>query len=204
MGRVLVIRHGTSTWNVEGRWQGWLDAPLAPEGEEQAAARGRELARAGIIPRAIYTSDLGRAQRTAEIIGAHLEAPVLPEAGFRERNGGAWQGLTRDEIEAGWPAERAAWRRGELSAPPGGEAPDAVLARFDEAFARAYEHVGRGILIIVTHHGILRLVATRAGLDDHTLIPNLGGFWFDIENAAPVAPEPVGPLLTDEDHSALE
>ena len=204
MQRVLVLRHGLSAWNTEGRWQGWLDAPLTAEGEAQAAARGRELAQAGIIPRAIYTSDLGRAQRTAEIIGAHLEAPVLPDAGFRERFGGDWQGLTREEIEAGWPEERAAWRRGELDAPPGGEVPGAVLARFDEAFERAHAHVGRGVLVIVTHHGLLRLISNRAGLDDHTLIPNLGGFWFDIENDALVAPEPIGPLLYDEDHSALE
>src|ERR1700741_2249232 len=52
--RVLVLRHGLSAWNAEGRWQGWLDAPLTAEGEAQAAARGRELAHAGIIPRAIY------------------------------------------------------------------------------------------------------------------------------------------------------
>ena len=45
--RVLVLRHGASTWNAEGRWQGWLDAPLTAEGEEQAAARARELAHAG-------------------------------------------------------------------------------------------------------------------------------------------------------------
>src|SRR5262245_96164 len=119
--RCLVIRHGQSEWNVEQRWQGWLDAPLTPLGEEQAAARGRALAPEGFRPRVIYTSDLGRAARTAEIIAAHLDVPVIPDAGFRERNGGDWQGLTGDEIEAGWPGLREAWRHGKLDRPPGGE-----------------------------------------------------------------------------------
>ena len=142
--RVLVLRHGASTWNAEGRWQGWLDAPLTAEGEMQAAARARELAHNGVNPRVIYTSDLGRARRTAEIIGAHLERPVVPDDGLRERNGGEWQGRTGAEIEAGWPGMRDAWRRGELTAPPGGESDVAVLTRVDAALGRALEHVGAG------------------------------------------------------------
>ena len=99
--RVLVLRHGASTWNAEGRWQGWLDAPLTAEGEVQAAARARELAHNGVNPRVIYTSDLGRARRTAEIIGAHLERPVVPDDGLRERNGGEWQGTYRRRDRSG-------------------------------------------------------------------------------------------------------
>jgi broad specificity phosphatase PhoE len=194
---VLVLRHGTSTWNLEGRWQGWLDAPLDADGEEQAAARARELAQAGIIPRAIYTSDLERARRTAEILAAHLECPIVTDEGFRERHGGDWQGHTTEEIDARWPGVRSAWRRGELTAPPGGEVDDAVLARVDEAFVRARAHVGTGTLVVVTHHGVLRLIATRAGVDVHTLIPNLGGFWFAVRAGLLVEPEPVGPLLPD-------
>ena len=55
-----------------------------------------------------------------------------------------------------------------------------MLARFDAALGRALEHTGTGIVGIVTHHGMLRLVATRAGVDVHSLIPNLGGYWFDV------------------------
>jgi len=175
-----MLRHGESTWNVEHRWQGWLDAPLTPAGEAQAAARARTLAHDSFAPRVIYTSDLQRAARTAEIVAAHVEAPVIPDPGFRERFGGDWQGHTGAEIDEGWPGMRAAWRRGELTAPPGGEEDTQVLERFDAALERALAHAGTGILAIVTHHGLLRIVATRAGVDVHTLIPNLGGFWFDV------------------------
>lgn len=204
MHRLIVLRHGTSTWNVEGRWQGWLDAPLTPEGEVQAAARARELARAGALARAVYCSDLLRARRTAEIIGAHLECPVVPDAGFRERNGGDWQGCTKEEIDARWPGMRAAWRRGELPAPPGGETDDVVLARFDAALHRALAHVGDNLLVVVTHHGVLRLVATRAGVDVHTVIPNLGGFRFDVRDGVPVDPEPVGELEAGDERPPVE
>jgi broad specificity phosphatase PhoE len=175
-----MLRHGESTWNVEHRWQGWLDAPLTPAGEAQAAVRARTLAHDSFAPRVIYTSDLQRAARTAEIVAAHVEAPVIADPGFRERFGGEWQGHTGAEIDERWPGMRAAWRRGEITAPPGGEEDEEVLERFDAALARALAHAGTGILAIVTHHGMLRIVATRAGVDVHTLIPNLGGFWFDV------------------------
>ena len=189
--RLLVLRHGESTWNVEGRWQGWLDAPLTPTGEEQAAARARVLAHDSFAPRVIYTSDLERAARTAEIIAAHVESPVITDTGFRERNGGKWQGLTGAEIDEHWPGMRAAWRRGELTAPPGGEEDVDVLARFDDALGRVLSHAGHGIACIVTHHGMLRIVATRAGADVSALIPNLGGFWFDVIDRSLKNPEPV-------------
>jgi probable phosphoglycerate mutase len=201
---VLVIRHGESTWNVEHRWQGWLDAPLTPYGEEQAAQRARELAHNGILPRAIYSSDLGRARRTAEIVGAHLEAPVIADRGFRERHGGEWQGKTGREIDVTWPGLRGAWRRGEIDAPPGGETDAQALARFDTALHRALAHVGDGQLMIVTHHGVLRVVATRAGADIHAVIPNLGGFWFDVEDGALTKAEPIGPLEPDGDRPPVE
>ncbi len=189
--RLLVLRHGESTWNVEGRWQGWLEAPLTPAGEAQASARARTLAHDSFAPRVIYTSDLERATRTAEIIAAHVESPVITDTGFRERNGGEWQGLTGAEIDEHWPGMRAAWRRGELSAPPGGEEDIDVLTRFDDALERVLAHAGTGIACIVTHHGMLRLVATRAGADIGALIPNLGGFWFDVFAGTLHTPEPV-------------
>jgi len=202
--RVLVIRHGESTWNVERRWQGWLDAPLTPAGVEQAVTRARQLSRDGVIPRVVYTSDLERARRTAEIVANRLDAPLFPDLGFRERNGGEWQGQTVDEIEAGWPGMRDAWRRGELDAPPGGETDSQALARFDAALHRALAHVGDGMLLIVTHHGVLRVVANRAGAAVEATIPNLGGFWFEVDGGMLVDAEPVGELEPDGERPAVE
>jgi probable phosphoglycerate mutase len=194
--QVLILRHGRSTWNAEHRWQGWLDAPLTEEGLEQAAARARELARDGVNPRVLYSSDLGRAARTAEIIAAHLEVPVITEPGFRERGGGDWQGHTSDEIETKWPELFAQWRRGELAAPPNGETDDVMLDRFDDALARALEHVGRGQLVVVTHGGLLRTVAMRAGARVDAPMPNLGGFWFALDGAGVLADPVALPALS--------
>lgn len=202
--QVLILRHGQSEWNVERRWQGWLDAPLTALGEDQAAHRARSLAHDGVKPRVVVASDLGRARRTAEIIAAHLEVPILTDDGFRERHGGEWQGHTSDEIDEKWPGMRDRWREGDLSAPPGGEDDTTVLARFDAAIARALQHVGSNLLVIVTHHGVLRLAATRAGMDVHALIPNLGGYWFDVNHTTLHSPEPLDPVILDGEHAALE
>lgn len=193
--RILVVRHGESEWNRQRRWQGWEDPPLTPEGEAQAAARGRLLAAAGVRPGAVYTSDLRRARRTAEILAAALgRDPAVADPDLRERHGGDWQGHTGDEIEQRWPGMRAAWRRGDLHAPPGGEADGAVLARVDAALTRAVHAAGGGDLVVVTHHGVLRMLSTRAGVPVTTLIPNLGGRWFDWDGGTLRAGDALAPL----------
>jgi len=197
VSRVLLIRHGETQWNAERRWQGWRDSPLTAAAEAQAATRAAGLAAAGFAPRALWSSDLGRARRTAEIVAAHLEVPVLADAGFREKCGGDWEGYTADEIDTHWPGMRERWRRGEIAAMPGGEDDATVLARFDDALRRVLDHVGDGVFGIVMHGGILRLVATRAGADVHTLIPNLGGFWFDVTGGALCAPRPLDTARDD-------
>jgi broad specificity phosphatase PhoE len=106
--RLLIVRHGESEWNREGRWQGWEDIALTAAGEAQARARGIELQTAGHRFAAVYTSDLVRAARTAELLAEAVGAPApVRDPDLRERFGGEWQGRTGDEINAGWPAERA-------------------------------------------------------------------------------------------------
>jgi broad specificity phosphatase PhoE len=203
--QVLIVRHGESLWNAEHRWQGWADIALSPAGEQQAEARARHLARDGFKPRVVYASDLERAARTAEILAAHLEVPFVTDEGFRERNVGEWSGRTTDEIEAQWPGLIDEWRRGALPCPPGGEPDDHMLARFDAALVRALAHVGTGMLAIVMHGGILRAVAVRAGADHHAFIPNLGGFWFDVDvDGSWGNPQPVGTLPTDAERQGEE
>jgi broad specificity phosphatase PhoE len=199
---LLIIRHGESEWNVEKRWQGWHDAPLTALGEEQAKRRAEALVGAGFAPTVVHCSDLGRAQHTAEIIAAVLTAPCRPHPGFRERNGGEWEGSTSAEIDERWPGRRDAWRRGELTAPPGGEDDSAVLARFDRAIASVLDAPLPAL--VVTHHGVLRLVATRAGADVHTLIPNLGGYWFTVEAGSLHSPEPLDVMPTPDERPAVE
>jgi len=194
---LLIIRHGESQWNVEHRWQGWLDAPLTALGEKQALQRGEAIAASGFAPATVHCSDLGRARQTADVIAGVLGAEVLSHPGLRERNAGEWAGLTSDEIDERWPGLRLAWRRGELAAIPGGEDDGHVFARVDPAIAEIV--AGPTPALIVTHHGVLRLIATRAGAAVDTLIPNLGGFWFEAEGGVLRNPEPIPELATAHD-----
>lgn len=202
MQDLLIIRHGESEWNVEKRWQGWLDAPLTARGLQQAQDRAETLVRDGFAPVVVHCSDLGRAQRTAEIIGRALGVEVRAHPGLRERSGGDWEGFTADEIDEGWPGQRMAWRRGEITTMPNGEDDATVLGRFDDAIAAA---LGSGTpTLVVTHHGVLRLAATRAGAAIDTLIPNLGGYWFEVENGELTSAKPLDDLATPTETPAVE
>jgi broad specificity phosphatase PhoE len=182
---MLIIRHGESEWNRAGRWQGWEDIALTPTGEAQARARGAELHAAGVWFAAVHTSDLQRAARTAELLAEALGSPpAQPETALRERFGGEWQGRTGKEIDEQWPGARAAWRRGDLAAPLGGETDTQVLDRVHEALARIDGANPPGPILVVTHHGVVRLLSDRAGVPVTELIPNLGGRWFDWDGTA--------------------
>jgi probable phosphoglycerate mutase len=205
--RVLLIRHGESAWNAEGRWQGWRDIALTPLGEAQALARARTLVSERIDGAVVFTSDLARAARTADLLADRLAlGGTTCDEGFRERFGGDWEGRTAAEIDDRWPGLRAAWRAGELAGPPGGEADDAVLVRFDDALARALAATPQpGVTVVVTHHGVLRLVSSRAGVPVHTLIPNLGGRWFVHDGGVLHAGDELPPLPDlDADGLAVE
>jgi len=198
------LRHGESQWNREGRWQGWEDIALTSTGEAQARARGAELQAAGHDFVGVHTSDLMRAARTAELIAQSLALPgAHREPALRERFGGVWQGKDRDEIIAGWPEERAAWRRGELAAPPGGESDAEVIDRVFGALGRIDATNPPGSVLVVTHHGVVRLLANRAGIPVTELIPNLGGRWFEYDGGEMHARDALSELAPVPD-SAME
>ena len=96
------------------------------------------------------------------------------------------------EVFAHHLKQRMAWRHGEITTIPGGEDDATVLARVDTALAEVLS--GPEPAMVVTHHGVLRLVAVRAGAEIDTLIPNLGGFQFEVEGAELARPEPLPPL----------
>ena len=151
---VMLVRHGETAWNVEGRIQGHLDIPLNDIGLAQADAVGRRL-RAESFD-AIYSSDLIRAFRTASPVVANPETDLSREPRLRERNLGVLQGLTGHEAKASQPA---AWdvlksRDPELPLEAGeslGEFFRRAVNFVDEMVAR---HAGQRLLL-VTHGGVL-------------------------------------------------
>ena len=84
MTRLLLVRHGETDWNADGRLQGQTDRPLSDFGRKQARGLADELAAEGF--EAIYSSDLARARETAEIIGARLGLPVELDSDLREKD----------------------------------------------------------------------------------------------------------------------
>ncbi|MFP3902322.1 MAG: histidine phosphatase family protein [Acidimicrobiia bacterium] len=169
--RVLLVRHGQSEWNAAGRWQGQADPPLSELGRIQA----REAARALGTVDAIWSSDLQRASETALIIAHDLGiGPVVIEADLRERDAGAYSGLTRDEIEELFPGYLA-----ERRPPPGWEAQDALVARALRALRRIAAEVPGGDVVAITHGGVIYAVEGHLGVD-HQRIANTGGRWVTV------------------------
>jgi broad specificity phosphatase PhoE len=187
---LLVVRHGQSTWNADGRWQGQADPPLSPLGEQQAAAAARTLHTCD----AVFGSDLQRAARTASIIAATVLADAATgavlDARIRERDAGPWTGLTRREIEERDPGALRDGRR-----PPGFEPDETLAAR---ALAALVEFAGAvpagGVGLVVTHAGVIRAVERTLG-GEPDAVPNLGGRRLLVESGALALGEPV--LLLD-------
>jgi len=169
--RVLVVRHGATLWNKEGRYQGQTDIPLSGEGIAQAEAVGRRLAAEPVCR--VYSSDLARAKMTADIIARHHNIEVKTDRRLREMYFGEWEGLTFDEIGATWPGLRDGWLKDPVSLrPPGGESASDLISRVLEAVRDIYseirdmmvapagEPVGPGsagrCCVIVCHGGVIR------------------------------------------------
>lgn len=178
MPRLLLLRHGQSTWNAEGRWQGWADPPLSPLGEAQALAAADRLAGTGL--RYAVSSDLQRARRTAVLIAERLGLELLGiEPDLRERDIGDWSGLTTVEIEQGWPGWLAAWRAGELDSPPNGETREQIAARVMGVLERLAGFEVGGDVLVVTHGGVIHLVQDHLGCDT-VRMGNLCGRWLEV------------------------
>ncbi|MBD3782715.1 MAG: histidine phosphatase family protein [Micrococcales bacterium] len=151
--RIVVLRHGETTHNAGGVWQGQLDSPLSARGEEQAAAVGPAIAALG--PSRVVTSDLQRARRTGESVARACGVPLTVDPRLREIHSGEWQGLTSAEVAARWPEDHAAVHRGEdvRRGGPGGETVLDVVARVAEALTDVLEATGAGECVVVSTHG---------------------------------------------------
>ena len=153
MTTILLIRHGQTSWNAAGRWQGHTDVPLNEVGREQARLLAQRLVAWPVA--ALYSSDLQRAAETAAIVGEALGLEPVQEQVWRERHGGAFQGLTGEEIAEEHPEAWAALQRGVV-APPGGESSQALHERVTAAFDRLVTRHRGEIVAVISHGGAMR------------------------------------------------
>ncbi len=169
MTRLVLIRHGETDWNVEGRYQGQADPPLNAKGLAQARQVAEALKTVGI--QVIYSSPLQRAWQTAEIIARVLEVPLFPEPRLMEIHQGEWQGRLRSEIAVQYPELFRQWLVDPWHVtPPGGESLHQVQARVhaavDDILVR---HPGETVGL-VTHRIPIALIKVRyQGLDPNAV-----------------------------------
>ena len=159
--RIIAIRHGETSWNVDTRIQGHLDIPLSANGRWQAerlasALRDEPLA-------AIYASDLTRAWETAQYVGRAKGIAVTREIGLRERGFGDFEGKTFAEIEVLLPEQSLRWRKRDPDfSPTGGESLVALRSRVISAAQRlAAQHPGE-LIAMVGHGGVMDVLYRAA------------------------------------------
>ncbi len=140
MHKLVLIRHGESTWNLENRFTGWTDVPLTPTGVAQAREAGRLLKAGGYEFDVAYTSVLKRAIWTLWHALDELDRTWLPVVNawqLNERHYGALQGLNKGETARKYgDAQVLAWRRSYDTPPPALEANDPRCERRDPRYAR--------------------------------------------------------------------
>ncbi len=163
--RLYITRHGETVWNLEHRYQGHGDSALTETGERQAGALAARLAPVPLDT--VYSSDLRRAWRTADLIVGGRGLPVTRDPAWRERDYGAWEGLTCAEIAARNPEQ---WQcRAEDRAryrPPGGESLVDVQRRIAGALVTLRRRHAGETALLVTHGGTLWVLANMLAGDD--------------------------------------
>ena len=154
--RLLLVRHGESTWNAEHRLQGQADPPLSELGREQAVALQPFL---DAIPERRLSSDLTRAVQTAELLG--LAGPPTDRR-WREIDLGGWAGHTLDELD---PDRVAAWQRGEYF-------PRETWSQLQARVGAAADELRGEDAVVVTHGGCIRAATAHlTGADPRSLAP---------------------------------
>jgi broad specificity phosphatase PhoE len=173
--RLLLIRHAQSEWNALGRWQGLADPDLSELGRTEATVVAARLAGLGL--RRVISSDLRRAAQTADIIAETLgTGPIERMSALREIDVGRWSGLTRAQIEEGWPGAIERWRRGE---DVGNDGEDRNV--FRERIVATVASLAAGNtdpVLVVTHAGAIAAVETHLGVHPGRPVGRLFGRWF--------------------------
>lgn len=164
---LLLVRHGETAWNREGRYQGRTDIPLAEVGEQQVRRLGARLG--GIRIDVAVSSPLSRAQATAAaILGApERTAPACAlelDTGLLEISHGAWEGMLADDVARDHAEMFGVWRSApsrDSPAGPGAETLGDVEVRAWAVLEQVFARVGDGTALIVAHDAVNRVILCR-------------------------------------------
>lgn len=166
MTAIFLIRHPRTTWNDEGRYQGWLDAPLSNDGEVQLRAISSLFQEEEIA--AVYSSPLSRALTLGSALSEETGAPLISDMRIAEIGLGEWQGLYKDQIRERFPDLLALWDSSPQRVHfPGGESLADVRSRATAWLADVLTAFpGPQNVVATTHSAVIQiLTACALGLD---------------------------------------
>ena len=163
MSKLVLIRHGQSTWNLENRFTGWIDVPLSENGIKEAENAAIKLSNLSFD--IAFTSALQRAQKTLQIILEKTQQqhiPIISDQALNERMYGDLQGMNKDEARQKFGDEQVKlWRRSYDLPPPHGESLKDTANRvipYFENHIRPYIHQNKNILIVAHGNSLRALV----------------------------------------------
>lgn len=161
MTRIYLIRHGETEWNKEGRLQGTSNVLPSPEGIRQAKLLAEHTPFRTVD--AIYSSDLSRAVKTAEILAEKFNLPVIEERGFRETDFGDWEGrLFSDLLDEEPDGFEQFFTKPDKVHPPNGETFLESQARVMTALEEIVADNDDKSIIVVAHGSVIRLILCAA------------------------------------------
>jgi broad specificity phosphatase PhoE/ribonuclease HI len=175
--RVLVVRHGETTWGADGRFAGREDVPLTGRGRRQASSVAEKIK--NLRPSIVLTSPLQRCRLTAKSIGSGSGAPVVVHEALLDGLLGEWTGLRPAEIESGWPQEFSTWRSDPDVAPPGGESFHQIRDRIAPLLAEVVRLYRGHTVVLVTHAAVTKMILTTA-----LEVPSAAAYRFRIDTAS--------------------
>lgn len=151
---MIIVRHGEAEWNLQDRAIGQLDSSLTAKGIRQASALGNRLRHHSFTT--LYSSDLGRAAQTANIIASICDKKVIFNSGLREWNLGIFQGLTIPEMHEKFPEERQDFEQNDFEyIIPEGETLKQLRQRSFQILTAIAQLHSEETIVVVTHGGIL-------------------------------------------------
>jgi broad specificity phosphatase PhoE len=165
--RVVVVRHGETSHNADGIWQGQLDTELSQRGVEQARAAGAALA--AYRPSRVVSSDLARASLTAEQVARAVRAEVVLDLRWREIHVGQWQGLATTEVRERWADLLATMDDRDVRRGVDGETLAEVGHRAGGSLRELVDGLDAGECVVVVAHGVSSrcAVADLLDIDQH-------------------------------------
>ena len=159
--RILLVRHGQTSYNREGTIQGHIDIPLNDRGYEEASLLANRIAKRDKVD-LLISSDLQRALQTASAISDVIFQEILKDRNFRELFFGNWEGKSWEQIEESYPGVRARYLQNWFSfSEHGGESRKDAGLRVNRALDQLIATYTGKTIVVVTHGGPIRLISQR-------------------------------------------